>query len=182
MTMTPIISYHPRLKDRAHELRQNMTWAEVKLWLHLKRKQVLGFDFDRQRPIGEFIVDFYCKRLRLAIEVDGRSHDYKEEADVRRDRILADLGVRVLRVWNAEIRGDLSGVLSRIHAVVQERAMELGVSFDKGNPPRPAATPPVEGNDPPRPAATPPAEGNDLACGHPPRPAATPPVEGIFTT
>ena len=145
--MDPILPYNPRLKERARELRQNMTWAEVKLWQQLKRKQALGFDFDRQRAIGEFIVDFYCKQLQLAIEVDGRSHDYKEEADARRDRILAGLGVRVLRVWNAEIREDLCGVLSRIHAAIRDRATELGVPLAKENPPRPAATPPREGNE-----------------------------------
>ncbi len=144
--MDPIIPYNPRLKERARELRQNMTWAEVALWQHLKRKQVFGFDFDRQRPIGEFIVDFYCKRLRLAIEVDGRSHDYKEDADRRRDHILAGLGVRVVRVWNAEIREDLGGVLRRIQAVVQERAAEMGRLDDTGGP-TPACGHPSGGGD-----------------------------------
>jgi very-short-patch-repair endonuclease len=61
-----------------------MTLAEILLWKRIKGRQILGCDFDRQRPIGEYIVDFYCKMLRLAIEVDGRSHDFKEDQDVRR--------------------------------------------------------------------------------------------------
>jgi very-short-patch-repair endonuclease len=70
-----IIPYNPKLKARARELRKNMTPGEQRLWQFLRGKQVLGFDFDRQRPIDQFIVDFYCKKLRLAIEIDGASHD-----------------------------------------------------------------------------------------------------------
>ena len=74
-----IIPYNPILKKLAKQLRQNMTLSEVLLWNKLKQKQMMGFDFDRQRPIGEFIVDFYCKDLMLVIEVDGYSH-FNEEA------------------------------------------------------------------------------------------------------
>jgi very-short-patch-repair endonuclease len=70
-----IIPYNPALKERARQLRKNMTPGEVKLWQRLKGKQLLGYDFDRQRPIDQFIVDFYCKQLMLAIEIDGSSHD-----------------------------------------------------------------------------------------------------------
>jgi len=64
-------------------LRKNMTLSEVLLWDELKQKQMLGYDFDRQRPINNFVVDLYCKDLRLAIEVDGDSHDQESapEAD-----------------------------------------------------------------------------------------------------
>jgi very-short-patch-repair endonuclease len=55
-----------------------MTLGEVLLWQRLKRKQMRGFDFDRQRPIYRYIVDFYCKDLKLAIEIDGSSHDSEE--------------------------------------------------------------------------------------------------------
>ena len=60
-----IIPYNPILKERARELRKNMTPGEVILWKHLKGKQMCGYDFDRQRPIDQFIVDFYCKKLML---------------------------------------------------------------------------------------------------------------------
>jgi Protein of unknown function (DUF559) len=70
-----IIGYEQYLKELARKLRQNMTLGEVLLWQRLKRKQMRGYDFDRQRPIDRYIVDFYCKDLKLAIEIDGSSHD-----------------------------------------------------------------------------------------------------------
>ncbi len=94
-----IIPYNPLLKERARELRKNMTPGEVTLWKHLKGKQMCGYDFDRQRPIDQFIVDFYCKKLMLAIEIDGSSHDSPEaqDQDAERQGRLESLGVRFLR-------------------------------------------------------------------------------------
>ncbi|NJL43637.1 MAG: endonuclease domain-containing protein [Pseudanabaena sp. SU_2_4] len=94
-----IIPYNPQLKERARQLRQNMTPEEIALWKHLKGKQMRGYDFDRQRPIDHFIVDFYCKKLMLAIEIDGSSHDSQEEQqrDMERQGRLEALGVRFLR-------------------------------------------------------------------------------------
>ena len=68
-----VIRYNPRLKERARYLRQHMTRAEVLLWQQLRARQMEGYDFDRQRPIDEYIVDFFSKDLMLAIEVDGVS-------------------------------------------------------------------------------------------------------------
>ncbi len=95
---TKIIPYNPLLKERARQLRQNMTPGEITLWKHLKGKQMCGYDFDRQRPIDQFIVDFYCKKLMLAIEIDGFSHDSKEaqEHDLERQARLESLGVQFL--------------------------------------------------------------------------------------
>ena len=92
----PIIPYNPKLKKLARELRQNMTLSEVLLWNQLKQAQMLGHDFDRQRPIDNYIVDFYCKDLRLAIEIDGASHDFEvvAENDIVRQERLEFLGVR----------------------------------------------------------------------------------------
>lgn len=70
-----IIPYNPKLKELAKSLRKNVTFSEVLLWNELKQKKMLGYDFDRQRPIEEYIVDFYSKDLMLAIEVDGDSHN-----------------------------------------------------------------------------------------------------------
>ena len=77
--MVKIIPYNPNLKALARKLRKDMTFGEVLLWNELKNDQLWGFDFDRQRCIDNYIVDFYCKDLMLAIEVDGMSH-YGEEA------------------------------------------------------------------------------------------------------
>jgi very-short-patch-repair endonuclease len=75
------VHYNPRLKQVARILRKNMTLGEILLWKELKGKKLLGYDFHRQKPIGEYVVDFYCPALKLVIEIDGDSHDGKEEAD-----------------------------------------------------------------------------------------------------
>ena len=117
-----ILRYNPELKTRARHLRQHMTRGEVLLWNKLKQRQVLGYHFSRQRPIAEWIVDFFCPVLSLAIEIDGSSHDLKEEKDRRRDRQLADLGVYVLRFWDAEVKNDIQSVVERIEAWIRENA------------------------------------------------------------
>ena len=111
-----IIPYHPKLKARARELRKNMTFGEQRLWQHLKGKQMLGYDFDRQRPIDQFIVDFYCKSLRLAIEVDGSSHDSEaaQKSDRERQLRLEGLGINVLRFQESEVLNQTPQVLEAI--------------------------------------------------------------------
>src|SRR5439155_11488239 len=71
-----IIHYRTDLTELARELRRNMTLAEVLLWKQLKGKQLCGYDFDRQKPLGRRIVDFYSKELALAVDVDGSVHDF----------------------------------------------------------------------------------------------------------
>ena len=131
-----VLRYNPRLKERARSLRQHMTRAEVFLWQHLKARQMEGYDFDRQRPIDEYIVDFFSKDLMLAIEVDGVTHDSAtgQQHDRRRQQRLETLGVRFLRFQDEEVRRNLEGVLTVIRAWIREK-----------NPPRPAATPPRRG-------------------------------------
>lgn len=99
MVKQPILPYNPKLVRRARYLRQNMTPGEVSLWQCLKKKQLLGYDFDRQRPIDQFIVDFYCKKLKLAIEIDGASHDGEaaQAKDRERQNRLETLGIYFLR-------------------------------------------------------------------------------------
>ena len=99
-----------------------MTLSEVLLWQELKGKQMLGYDFDRQRPIDEYIVDFYCKELQLAIEIDGDSHTYEEiaENDKKRQLRQEELGVRILRFDDLKIKKDMKYVLNGIHDWVTE--------------------------------------------------------------
>ena len=117
-----IIPYNPKLKSLAKALRKNMTLSEVLLWDELKQKKILGFDFDRQRPIDEFIVDFYCKDLQLAIEIDGDSHDSEEafEKDRKRQKRLETLGVRFLRFDDLEVKNDMNNVLRTIEHWIEE--------------------------------------------------------------
>jgi len=93
-----------------------MTLGEVLLWKALKNKALLGFDFDRQKPIDNYIVDFYCKELKLVIEIDGGSHTIESVAinDEKREIRLKELGLSILRFKEIEIRIDRKKVLREI--------------------------------------------------------------------
>ena len=114
------VHYDPLLKERANQLRKHMTLAEVLLWNELKNKQMLGYDFDRQRPIGHYIVDFFCKKLNLAIEIDGQSHNFKATQDVERQKQIERMGVRFMRFWDYEVKHDIKSVLERIRGWILE--------------------------------------------------------------
>lgn len=124
MSRRKIIPYNPKLKEFAKKLRNNSTFTEVMLWNYLKGKQMRGYDFDRQRPIDNYIVDFYSKDLMLAIEVDGESHYGNEEKDVKKDTRLKELGVTVLRFDDMEIKYSLEKVLEAIEKWIDENAKE----------------------------------------------------------
>ena len=111
-----ILPYNKALKNFARKLRNNMTLSEKLLWNELKGNKISGFDFDRQRPIDNYIVDFYCKDLMLAIEIDGVVHDNEEakEKDIIRQEKLESLGIRFLRFKDEDVKKDLSGVVRDI--------------------------------------------------------------------
>ena len=96
MPSNKIIPYNPRLKALARQLRKNSTLAEVLLWKNIKGKSY-GYEFHRQVPIGEYIVDFFCHELNLAIEIDGNTHDYNYENDEQRQKKLESLGITFIR-------------------------------------------------------------------------------------
>ncbi len=98
-----IIPYNPALKEKARELRNNSTKTEILLWMYLKGRLGRGYDFHRQKPIDEYIVDFFCSELMLAIEIDGLSHIGKEEYDSYRQRRLEEFGVRFLRFKDEDV-------------------------------------------------------------------------------
>jgi very-short-patch-repair endonuclease len=115
-----IIPYNPKLKEYARELRNNSTYTEVQLWNYLKGKQLRGYDFDRQKPIDNFIVDFYCKELLLAIEIDGESHYGNERKDKKKDKRLNEIGVTVLRFDDMEVVHQLDKVIGQIEKWIDE--------------------------------------------------------------
>ena len=98
MSKNRIIAYNPNLKLKARLLRQNSTLAEILLWKNIKDR-ALGYEFHRQVPIDEFIVDFYCHELSLVIEVDGNTHDYNFINDELRQKKLESLGIMVVRFY-----------------------------------------------------------------------------------
>ena len=104
--------------QRAKELRREMTPAEKILWEELRANK-LGVYFRRQQVIQGFIVDFYCHKAGLVIEVDGDIHDLQKEEDERREKVLSALGLRVVRFRNDEVMRNLSAVVGRIRTQVE---------------------------------------------------------------
>jgi very-short-patch-repair endonuclease len=100
-------------QERARELRREMTPAEKILWQELRANK-LGVHFRRQQVIQGFIVDFYCHKAGLVIEVDGDIHDLQQEEDERREKALSALGLRIVRFRNDEVVGSLSAVVGKI--------------------------------------------------------------------
>jgi very-short-patch-repair endonuclease len=103
-----------RLTNRAQHLRNNATDAERHLWRHLSRRQLGGFKFSRQIPVGPFICDFLCRERGLAIELDGGQQAERTRQDARRTAYLNTEGVTVLRFWNNEVLANTNGVLELI--------------------------------------------------------------------
>ena len=111
-----IIPYNPKLKQVARMLRKNMTLSEILLWQEIRGKRIMGYDFDRQRPIDEFVVDFYCKELMLAIEIDGDTHNSPrvEQNDRKRQNRLESLGVKFLRFDDLDVKTNIDVVIEKI--------------------------------------------------------------------
>jgi len=100
-------------------LRQNSTKAEIILWKYIKG-EVLGNEFHRQRPIDEYILDFYCDELKLAIEIDGYTHDYNYEKDLERQTKLERLGIQILRFTDEDVKKHLNDVIRTLQLVIVE--------------------------------------------------------------
>jgi very-short-patch-repair endonuclease len=112
--------YNAKTANLIHRrsLRKNATVAELRLWPHLRGRSLDGFRFLRQFGFGGYILDFYCSKKKLAIEIDGQHHgtDSGRAYDEIRSKYLAATGVRVLRFWNSEVMENLEGVLERIRS------------------------------------------------------------------
>jgi very-short-patch-repair endonuclease len=125
-----ILDYNPGLKPYARSLRGNQTEAEQKLWYRLRRKQINGWQFYRQKPMGPYIVDFYCPAAALVVELDGGQHFEPEhlEADRKRDAYLAGLGLRVMRFDNRQALLETDSVV----ALIAQVRIPPGPPFSKG--------------------------------------------------
>lgn len=114
------IYYNKKLKDLSRKLRKNSTLSEVLLWNQLKARKMKDYQFMRQKPIGDYIVDFYCSKLRLVIEIDGESHDSKFEKDEVRQQKLEALGLSILRFNDLDIKRDMHNILRAIEGWIEE--------------------------------------------------------------
>ena len=109
-----IVPYNPILKERAKKLRKQSTLSEILLWNKIKSKQILGYDFHRQKPIDNYIVDFFCVELMLAIEIDGATHFDKLDYDQKRENKLNQLGITVLRFGDIQVKKNIESVVLEI--------------------------------------------------------------------
>jgi len=137
-----VIPYNPLLKELARQLRNNSTPSEILLWRYLKRRQMLSYDFERQKPIDNYIVDFFCNELLLAIEIDGDTHNYKYNYDRERQERLEKLGIEFLRFTDIDVKRNIEGVLSAIeHWINGHKDNEFKNEYpplhpsQEGNPP-----------------------------------------------
>lgn len=114
-----IISYDPQLKEFARQLRKNSTLSEVLLWQNIKNKG-FGIQFHRQVPLLNYIVDFYCHELMLAIEIDGESHLFKYDYDAKRQGELEKLGVVFIRFSDADVKQNMFSVLLSLETIMMQ--------------------------------------------------------------
>ncbi len=124
--MRKIIRYNKQLKVLARQLRNQSTQAEVKLWQHLKGKQLRNYRFNRQKPLLNYIADFYCYYLRLVIELDGYTHQF--EAVIIKDDLktkeLENVGLTVLHFSDKDVMNNIEGVLFELNGFIDQ--IELG--------------------------------------------------------
>ncbi len=116
--------------NKARELRKNPTESEQALWKHLRMRQLGGYKFRRQQPIGPYIVDFVSFEKRVIIEVDGGQHSQQVEYDSKKTVWLEDLGYQVLRFWNNQVLKEIEAVKAIVSKVLED-----GVNTPHLNPP-----------------------------------------------
>ena len=112
------LPYNKSLQSRARELRKNSTLSEVLLWNVLKQKRAMGFDFDRQKIIGNYIVDFYCSKLNLVLEIDGSSHNDKYIYDSERHKYLESLGLTVVHIRDKDVKNKMNEILNMLETLI----------------------------------------------------------------
>ena len=116
-------NYNKKLQPLATQLRKSLTKSEACLWKYaLKTKQLKGYPFRRQRPILQYIADFFCKELMLIIEIDGITHDNEisRSKDIRREEHLAKAGLKIVRFTDEEVLNNIAGVISELERTIGE--------------------------------------------------------------
>jgi len=117
------LPYSGNLKVLSRQLRKNLTDAERLLWLKIKRRQIKNYQFTRQKPIGNYIADFYCKKARLVIEVDGGQHyeNNNIKKDQKKDESFKKLGLRIIRFTNLDILKNIDNVVDKIYREIDSK-------------------------------------------------------------
>jgi very-short-patch-repair endonuclease len=132
------LPYNKNLKQFSRDLRNYSTLSEILLWNELKAGKMMGYKFNRQKPLLNYIVDFYCKPLGLVIEVDGESHSYygADERDLKRQIEIESLGLKFSRFDDLEMKNDINKVLRTIEEFIREFEQRNQIPltpFGKGN-------------------------------------------------
>ena len=128
------LRYLDELTRLARKNRKKMTQGEVLIWDLLKKNQ-MGFKFLKQKPVGRFIIDFYCSKLLLAIEIDGGYHDKRQNYDNGRDELLFTRGIRTMRIKEEEVLKDIFIIKDRVKKEIEVRSRELNCSpLSRGAP------------------------------------------------
>ena len=117
-----IIPYNPNLKELARKLRNDSTLGEALLWNEIKSKKLYGYDFQRQKPLLNYIADFYCYELGLVIEIDGMYHynSEQDELDILRQKELEEYNLTIIRFSEQEVRKDMVNVLRTLEGYILE--------------------------------------------------------------
>ncbi len=127
------IPYNKNLKEFSRRLRNNSTLSEVLLWEYLRAGKMMGYKFNRQKPLLNYIVDFYCKSLNLIIEIDGESHNHKYDMDLKRQKELENKDLFFLRFDDLIVKNDIDNVLRSIEQWIRNYEKEIPLTpFLKG--------------------------------------------------
>ncbi|RLD54982.1 MAG: DNA methylase [Bacteroidetes bacterium] len=114
-------NYNKKLKSFSRELRKNSTKGEIIIWKKiLRNKKFYVYQFNRQYAIGNYIADFICRKLKLVIEIDGYSHNFKTEKDFAKDKYLKNLGYTVIQFKETEIYKDMNNVIRTLEKYYNE--------------------------------------------------------------
>ncbi len=123
-----IFPYDPILKQYARENRKAGNPAEIKMWTNiLSNRELIRYKWTKQKPISSFIVDFYCSKLKVAIEIDGDSHGEKESYDRKRSELLREFGIIVIRYAHHDVLENIGGIFEDLQEKLIEREKSLGL-------------------------------------------------------
>ena len=140
------LPYNPKLKEKAKQLRKARNLSEVLFWNAVKNKQLRGLDFERQKIIGNYIVDFYCPELGLVVEIDGQSHDFEGEYDQNREKFLVNLDLEVIHYSDLEIKKGLDVIMRNLYNYLQSKQGQNLEYKEEKTPRQPTVVTPHEGN------------------------------------
>jgi len=116
-------NYNKKLKPFARQLRRTLTKSEACLWKYaLKEKQMKGYQFKRQRPVLQYVADFFCRKLMLIVELDGITHDNEtaHAKDTIREECLKNAGYKIVRFTDEEVINNIAGVVSKLERIIDE--------------------------------------------------------------